>query len=41
MKKYINNKWYKYIIPKRVTLPPVRLYRWLNFYFRLKNKKRK
>lgn len=36
--KHASGKWYKFIIPKRLTLPPRRIYRWLNFYWRLEDK---
>lgn len=40
-KEYASGKWYKFIIPKRLTLPPTRIYRWLNFFWRLKDKEEK
>lgn len=38
MKQDASGKWYKFIFPRRLTLPPQRIYRWLNFYWRLKDK---
>ena len=38
VKRYASGYWYQFIIPRRLTLPPVRIYRWLNFYWRLKDK---
>lgn len=41
VKRHASGYWYQFIIPKRLTLPPTRIYRWLNFYWRLKNKEDK
>lgn len=38
VKRHASGYWYQFIIPRRLTLPPVRIYRWLNFYWRLKDK---
>ena len=38
VKRYASGYWYQFIIPRRLTLPPVRIYRWLNFFWRLKDK---
>lgn len=38
VKRYASGYWYQFIIPRRLTLPPTRIYRWLNFYWRLKDK---
>lgn len=38
MKRYASGYWYQFIIPRRLTLLPVRIYRWLNFFWRLKDK---
>ena len=38
VKKHASGYWYRFIIPRRLTLPPVRIYRWLNLYWRLKDK---
>lgn len=38
MKRHASGCWYEFIIPRRLTLPPQRIYRWLNFYWRLKDK---
>ena len=29
--------WWKFLIPRRLTIGPERIYRWLNFYWRLKD----
>ena len=41
VKRHASGYWYQFIIPKRLTLPPTRIYRWLNFYWRLKDKEDK
>lgn len=41
VKRYASGYWYQFIIPRRLTLPPTRIYRWLNFYWRLKDKEGK
>lgn len=33
--KHNSGYWYQFIIPRRITIGKVRIYRWLNFYFRL------
>ena len=38
VKRYASGYWYQFIIPRRLTLPPTRIYRWLNFFWRLKDK---
>lgn len=38
VKRHASGYWYQFIIPRRLTLPPTRIYRWLNFYWRLKDK---
>lgn len=38
MKRHASGHWSKFLLPKRLTLKPVRIYRWLNFYWRLKDK---
>lgn len=35
--KHASGSWWKFIIPRRITIAPVRIYRWLNFYWRLKD----
>lgn len=40
MKKHASGYWYQFLIPRRITIYPIRLYRWLNFYIRLKDLKR-
>lgn len=35
--KHTSGPWWKFIIPRRITISPVRIYRWLNFYWRLKD----
>lgn len=37
-KKHASGYWYDFLLPRRLTLKPVRIYRWLNFYIRLKDK---
>ena len=37
-KKHASGYWYQFILPRRLTLKPTRIYRWLNFYVRLKDK---
>ena len=39
MKEYPSGPWYKFLLPRRLTLSPVRIYRWLNFFWRLRDKK--
>lgn len=41
VKRHASGYWYQFIIPRRLTLPPTRIYRWLNFYWRLKDKEGK
>lgn len=41
MKRHASGYWYEFIIPKRITITPVRIYRWLNFYWRLKDEEKK
>ena len=38
VKRYASGYWYQFIIPRRLTLPPTRIYRWLNLFWRLKDK---
>lgn len=38
MKRHASGVWYKFLLPRRITIGSVRLYRWLNFYIRLKDK---
>ena len=38
VKRHASSYWYQFIIPRRLTLPPTRIYRWLNFFWRLKDK---
>jgi len=33
--------WYQFLLPRRLTIGPERIYRWLNFYFRLKDEEDK
>ena len=37
-KRHASGQWTKFLIPRRITTDPVRLYRWLNFYHRFKDK---
>lgn len=37
MKKHASGPWYKFIIPRCITIPPTRIWRWLNFYHRFKD----
>lgn len=37
MKKHLSGYWYQFLIPKRISIYPTRIYRWLNFYIRLKD----
>lgn len=37
MKKHASGYWYQFLIPRRISTYPIRLYRWLNFYIRLKD----
>lgn len=37
-KKHASGMWYKFLLPRRITNFPTRIYRWLNFYWRLKDK---
>ena len=39
MKKHASGYWYQFLIPRRISIYPIRLYRWLNFYIRLKDLK--
>ena len=36
--KYASGSWYECLLPKRLTIGKVRIYRWLNFFWRLKDK---
>ena len=36
--KHASGYWYQFIIPRKITIGRTRIYRWLNLYFRLKDK---
>lgn len=38
MKRHLSGHWVHFLLPRRITIYPTRVYRWLNFYFRLKDK---
>ena len=38
MKRHLSGHWIHFLLPRRITIYPIRVYRWLNFYFRLKDK---
>lgn len=38
MSNYASGHWMKFLIPRRITIYPVRVYRWLNFFYRFKDK---
>ena len=33
--KHNSGYWYQFMIPRIITIGDVKIYRWLNFYFRL------
>lgn len=37
MKKHLSGYWYQFLMPRRISINQTRIYRWLNFYIKLKD----
>ena len=37
MQKHASGPWYYFLFPSRITIGDIKIYRWLNFYYRFKD----